>query len=88
MGGTQLQKQAGAEVQNFGVWSLRPQPTERGVSGHNKGVPFGARETVTNVAQPMAPAVPRATWASHPAISVSSSGLAPCFSEIPVPKTD
>ena len=40
------------------------QPADRGVSGHNKGVPCGARETVTNPAQPMAPAVPGAPWAS------------------------
>ena len=31
-----------------------------GVFGHSKGVACGARETATNPAQPMAPAVPRA----------------------------
>ena len=31
--------------------------------GHNEGVACGARGTVTNPAQPMAPAVPRAPWA-------------------------
>ena len=32
--------------------------------GHKKGVSCGARETATNPTQPMAPAVPRAPWAS------------------------
>ena len=50
---------------------LGPQPAERGVLGHNKGVACGARETVTNSARPMAPAVPRAPWASPPAILVA-----------------
>ena len=45
------------------MWPLGPQLAERGVSGHNKGVACGARETVANPAQPMARAVPRAPWA-------------------------
>ena len=69
-------KRAGAEVRNFGVWALGPQPAERGVFGHNKGVACGARETVANPAQPMAPAVPRAPWASPSAFLVAGSGLA------------
>ena len=54
-GCTQLWKRAEAEVKNFGVWPLGLQPAERGVSGHNKGVACGARETVTNPAQPHGP---------------------------------
>ena len=50
-GCTKLWRRAGAEVQNFGVWPLGPQPAERGSSGHNKGVPCGARETVTSPAE-------------------------------------
>ena len=76
-GCAKLWKRAGAEVRNFGVWPLGPQPAERGVFGHNEGVACGARGTVTNPAQPMAPAVPRAPWASPPAIPVAGSGLAP-----------
>ena len=67
-GCNKLWKRAGAKVQIFGVWPLGPQSAERGVSGHNKGVPCSTRETVTNPAQPMAPTVPRAPWASLPAI--------------------
>ena len=63
-GCAKLWERARAEVQNFGVWPLGPQPAERGVLGHNEGVACGARGTVTNPAQPMAPAVPRAPWAS------------------------
>ena len=37
----------------------------------NEGVACGARGTVTNPAQPMAPAVPRAPWAPPPAIPVA-----------------
>ena len=37
-GCVKLWKRAGAEVPNFGVWPLGPQPAERGVFGHNKGV--------------------------------------------------
>ena len=59
-GCAKLWQRAGAEVRNFGVWRLGPQPAERGVFGHNEGVACGAREIVTNPAQPMAPAVPRA----------------------------
>ena len=70
------------------VWPLGPQPAERGVFGHNEGVACGARGTVTNPAQPMAPAVPRAPWASLPAIPVAGSGLTLFFSGIPAPKTD
>ena len=55
--------------------------------GHNKGAACGARETVADPAQPMAPAVPRAPWASPPAIPVAGSGLALFFSGVPVPKT-
>ena len=86
-GCAKLWERAGAEVQNFGVWPLGPQPAERGVFGHNEGVACGARGTVTNPAQPMAPAVPRAPWASPPAIPVAGSGLALFFSGVPVPKT-
>ena len=70
-GCAKLWKRAGAEVRIFGVWPLGPQPAERGFLGHNKGVACGARETVTNPAQPMAPAVPRAPWASPPTIPVA-----------------
>ena len=70
-GCAKLSQRAGAEVRNFGVWALGPQPAERGFLGHNKGVACGARETVTNPAQLMAPAVPRAPWASPPAISIA-----------------
>ena len=63
-GCAKLWQRAGAEVRNFGVWPLGPQPAEGGVFGHNEGVASGARGTVTNPAQPMAPAVPRAPWAS------------------------
>ena len=70
-GCAKLWKRAGAEVRNFSVWPLGPQPAERGVFGLNKGVACGARETVTNPARPMAPAVPRAPWASPPAILVA-----------------
>ena len=56
--------------------------------GHNEGDACGARETVTNPAQPMASAVPGAPWASLPAIPVAGSGLELLFSEAPVPKTD
>ena len=86
-GCAKLWKRAGAEVRNFGVWPLGPQPAERGVLGHNEGVACGARGTVTNPAQPMAPAVPRAPWASHPAIPVAGCGLALFFTEVPAPKT-
>ena len=40
------------EVQRFGMWPLSLEPVGRGGSGHNKGVPCGARETITNPAQP------------------------------------
>ena len=36
---------------------------------------LNTRPTVTNPAQPMAPAVPRAPWASLPAIPVAGSDL-------------
>ena len=45
-----LWNRAGAEVRNFGVWPLGPQPAERFFFGHNKGVACGAREHVTNPA--------------------------------------
>ena len=51
--------------------SVRSRRIERGVLGHNEGVACGARGTVTNPAQPMAPAVPRAPWASPSAIPVA-----------------
>ena len=70
-GCAKLWKRAGAEVLNFSVLPLGPQPPERGVFGLNKGVACGARETVTNSARPMASAVPRAPWASPPAILVA-----------------
>ena len=57
-GCAKLRKRAGAEVRNFSVWPLGPQPAERGVFGHNEGVACGARETVTNPARPMAPRFP------------------------------
>ena len=53
-GCAKLWKRAGAEVRNFSVWPLGPQPAERGVFGHNEGVACGSRETVTNPSQPMA----------------------------------
>ena len=56
--------------------ALGPHRADRGVLGHDKGVACGARETATNPAQPMVPAVPRAPWASPPAILVAGSGLA------------
>ena len=59
------------EVRNFGVWHLGPQLAERGVFGHKKGAACSTKETVTNLAEPMAPAVPRAPWASPAAISVA-----------------
>ena len=48
-----------------------------GVFGHNKGVACSTRETVTNPAQPMVPAVPRAPSTSPAAILIAGSGLAP-----------
>ena len=87
-GCNKLWKRAGAEVQNFDVWTLGPQPAERGVLGPKKGVPCGARETDTNPAQPIAPAVSRAPRASPPAIPIAGSCLALFFSGVPAPKTD
>ena len=55
--------------------SSRPQPADRGVSGHNEGVACDLRETVTTPAQPIAPAVPRAPSASPSAIPIASSVL-------------
>ena len=75
-GCAKLWQRAGAEVRNFSVWPLGPQPAKRGVFGHNKGVACGARGTVTKTAHPMVPTVPRAPWASPPAIPVAGSGLA------------
>ena len=57
-GCAKLWKRAEAEVRNFGVWPLGPQPAERGVLGHNEGVACGARGTVTNPAQPWPPRFP------------------------------
>ena len=65
-----------SKISACGAAPLGPQPAERGVLGLNKGVPCGARETVANPAQSMASAVPRAPWASLPAIPVAGSGLA------------
>ena len=42
------------------------------LGGHTKGAACGARKTVVDPAQPMAPAVPRAPWASSfPVIPVA-----------------
>ena len=76
-------KRAGAEVQKFGVWPLGPQPVERGVFGLNKGVACGARETVTNPARPMAPAVPSVTNTEAP--SGGEVGQHPGITRIPPP---
>ena len=76
-GCAKLWQRAGAEVRNFGMWPLGPQPAERGVFGHNEGVACGARETVTSPAQPMAPAVLTLPWVSPRAIPIAGLGLAP-----------
>ena len=76
-GCAKLWERAGAEVRNFGVWPLGPQPAERGVFRHKKQVACGARETVTNPAQPMAPTVPTPPWVSPRAIPVAGLGLVP-----------
>ena len=70
------------------MWLLGLQLAERGAFGLNQGVPCGARETVANPAQPMAPTVPRAPWASPLAIPAAGSGLTLFFSGVPSPKTD
>ena len=63
-GCSQFWKRAGSEFPDFGVWPL-------GVWGHSEGVPCGARGTAADQARPMAPAAPRAPWASAPAIPVA-----------------
>ena len=62
-GCSQFWKGAGSDFLDFGVWPLGLRPADSGVSGHNDGVPCGARGTATKPARPMAPAVPRASWA-------------------------
>ena len=64
MGVLNFGRRAGAEVQNFGRWPIGPHRAGRAFFGHNKGFVCGARETVTNPAQPMAPAVLRDPWAA------------------------
>ena len=48
--------------------SVRSRQRER--CGHKKGVACGARETVANLARPMAPAVSRAPWVSLSLVQV------------------
>ena len=47
----------------------------RVIEDKDEGTAMRARETVTNPAQPMAPVVPRAPWASPAAIPIAGSGL-------------
>ena len=70
-GCSQFWKRAGCEFPAFGVWPPGPRPAGSGVWGQNVEVPCGARATAANPARSMAPAVPRAPWASPPAISVA-----------------
>ena len=82
-GHSQFWKRAGSEFPDFGMWPLGPRLAASAVWGHNVGVPCGARGTATNSARPMAPAVPRAPWASpghsHPWFSIKlGDGIFTC----------
>ena len=87
-GCNKLWKRAGAEVSNFGMWALGPQPAERGVFGHNKGVPCGAREIRNQPGTADGPHGSQSPLGISLAIPVAGSGLTLFFSGVPTPKTD